>query len=99
MSKPEPQQLNVSGIEATPITMNEPQPESYAALLYKLSNHPPFQMFIHERHKQQGIEDSQSFAFEMATKDAQTQGAEKLVEDYKHWHSQKGYWPNENPIA
>lgn len=99
MSKPEPQKLGVTGIEATPITMNE-QPDEINVddVLLMLSNHPPFQMFINERHKTpEAVEDSQQFALNKAKEAVFLNGFDKLASDYEKWHFDKGYWPNETP--
>lgn len=99
MSKPKPQELGVSGIEATPITMNEPQELDVEAVLHGLSAHPPFQMFIHERHKNDGTDDSQQFAYDKAKETVFMQGIDTLLEAYEQWHTEKGYWPNETPAG
>lgn len=102
MSKPEPIRVAAEGIEAKPVTMNEPQPKQIN--WRRVAQLPPFQMFATENAANRNAanrsdKDAETFAFEFAVHQANKHGDEAAFEVYAAWHEQKGYWPNETPMG
>lgn len=89
--KPEPIRVSAQGIEAKPITMNEPET---TVDWRRLINLPPFQMFAIERA-------GQPVADVMAWLPGWVAGqSEKaLLDEYCRWHTAKGLWPDESPFG
>lgn len=94
--KPEPIRISAQGIEAKPVTMNEPVPVIDWRALAAL---PPFQMFVHERSPCPVDADSERWATQYVERFIRDVDAETLLEKYKQWHADKGYWPNESPLG
>jgi len=96
--KPPPIKVSAEGIEAKPITMNEPEPAP-AVDWRKVAALPSFQMFVAEKRPCPPEEDSQRWAYEFACRWIQELGQETLLERYVDWHEAKGYWPDETPFG
>lgn len=93
--KPPPQIAGVTGIAATPVTMNE-APRDDGVDWLRLVALPPFQMFAAERVRNTSGGD----AIVHATDFIKAQGVgHRVFEDYTQWHAEKGYWPNETPLG
>lgn len=96
--KPPPIKVSAQGIEAKPITMNEPAPAPDVDWR-KVAGLPPFQMFVHEKRPCPADADSERWAYEFACRFIDELGAEALMQRYVAWHGAKGYWPNETPFG
>lgn len=96
--KPEPIRISAQGIEAKPITMNEPAPAPDVDWR-KVASLPSFQMFVHERRPCPPEADSERWAFEFADRFIAEMGEDGLWQLYVAWHQAKGYWPNETPMG
>ena len=93
-AKPPPQIAGVTGIGATPITMNEPQPNVIPWL--EITALPPFQMFAAERMRNTSGRDSMEHARDYVR---DMGGGKEVLDQYAAWHYAKGYWPNETPLG
>lgn len=93
--KPEPIRVSAQGIEAKPITMNEPE---QAIDWRELSTLPPFQMFICEKYPcPADTADLSRWAVTKAHDLITDTSSDDLYQRYAKWHEDKGYWPNETP--
>jgi hypothetical protein len=97
--KPPTQVAGVVGIEAVPITMNEP-PARPAVDWGLVAALPPFQMFLAERAGPDptGL-NSHAWALKSAHDLAAVVGDGALFNEYAAWHGRKGYWPGETPLG
>lgn len=94
-TKPPPQTLGVSGIDATPIIIHDAKVNW--ALVAAL---PPFQMFLAERDgPNQTGKNSQEWATAIAMRMGAEMGDKALFDAYSAWHEAKGYWPGETPMG
>src|SRR5690606_2451581 len=94
----EPIRVSAEGIEAKPITMNEPEPVPVVDWR-KMASLPPFQMFVHEKRPCPPEADSERWTYEFAQRYIDELGAVALLEKYIEWHHAKGYWPDETPFG
>ena len=92
-AKPPTQIAGVVGIAATPVTMNQP-----AIDWDRLAELPPFQMWAAERLRTEhaGGRNSHEHARDVIRR---LGGGRDVFDEYAHWHSTKGYWPNETPFG
>ena len=95
--KPPPIKVSAEGIEAKPVTMNEPQPKSVN--WRRVAQLPPFQMFAYESALNRSDQDPEQFAYEFAVTRANNDGDEAFFQAYADWHERKGYWPDETPMG
>lgn len=95
--KPPTQTAGVVGIEPKPIVLT-PAPEQRVNWR-ALAALPPFQMFICEQRPNPDGRDSKEWALEIAMGLQGAMGDEALMAAYVAWHTAKGYWPNETPLA
>jgi len=95
--KPPPIKVSAEGIEAKPVTMNDPQPKQVN--WRRVAQLPPFQMFAQESASNRSDKDAETFAFEFAVHQANKHGDEAAFEVYAAWHEKKGCWPNETPMG
>jgi hypothetical protein len=91
--KPPPIKVSAQGIEAKPVTMNDPVPVIDWRALAAL---PPFQMFVHERSPCPPDADSERWTIQYVERFVREVDAETLLEKYARWHADKGYWPDED---
>lgn len=97
MSKPKTIRVSTQGIEAKPITMNEPAP---VIDWHELSALPPFQMYMCERVGEvPQVTDMARWALNKSQEAMLTMNSSELFSDYASWHKAKGYWPNETPLG
>lgn len=97
-NKPEPIRVTAEGIEAKPITMNEPEPVPEIDWRF-VASLPPFQMFVNEKRPCPPEADSERWAYDFACRFIDELGAEALIHRYVAWHGAKGYWNNESPFG
>jgi hypothetical protein len=96
--KPPPIKVSAQGIEAKPVTMNEPVPVIDVDWR-KVASLPSFQMFLAEKRPCPPEADSERWAFEFISNFIREIGEEALLQRYVAWHGAKGYWPNETPLG
>lgn len=94
--KPPTQVAAAKGIEAKPITMNEP---SKGVDWRELSALPPFQMFIGEKFPCPAGEILDRWTLNKAEHLILATSQRDLFDRYAEWHTDKGYWPDETPFG
>lgn len=91
--KPPPQVMGVTGIEAKPLVMNEPEGDINWG---RATAFPPFQMFAAEQMRNTSGKDSLHHAGDFVREQG---GSQALLDAYVAWHAAKGYWPGESPFG
>ena len=91
-TKPEPIRVGVDGIAPKPIELTPERPRIDWAHLFGL---PPFQMYAVERARKSPA-DVMAWMPDWVLSHESEQA---LFDDYCEWHTDKGYWPNEDPLG
>lgn len=92
--KPPPIKVSAEGIEAKPITMNEPDT---AINWRELAALPPFQEFVCKTSPCPEGEDASRWALMQAHELINATSAPEVYQGYAEWHEAQGRWPNETP--
>lgn len=92
--KPPPIIIDVAGIEAKPIVMNEINIVDWNRLL----EFPPFQMYMNELSGMP-FENISDWVVAFLVKQIEMIGESQLLKQYQLWHKSKGMWPNEDEFG